>query len=126
MGNYYARFGGGRMEKDLSGYLASRLPYGNEPVSYSLSFDEIRALGKRIQSLKSHQPLTHVRHASQAARRLAGMTDVCQRNGWAEEPVCGLLQRVSGDDVRTSHHRPFERLRESKDSTLHKRTGIQR
>lgn len=31
MGNYYARFGGGRMEKEWSGYLASRLPYGNEP-----------------------------------------------------------------------------------------------
>jgi len=26
MGNYYARFGGGRMEKGLQRYLASRLP----------------------------------------------------------------------------------------------------
>jgi hypothetical protein len=26
MGNYYARFGGGRMEKGPQGYLASRLP----------------------------------------------------------------------------------------------------
>jgi len=70
----------------------------NRLVSYSLSFDEIRALAKRTQSLKSHQLLTHVRYASQAARRLAGITDVCQQGGGAGEPVCGLRQRVSEDD----------------------------
>lgn len=28
----------------------------------------------------------------------------------AEEPVCGLLQRVSEDEVWSSHYRPIERL----------------
>jgi len=32
MGNYYARFGGGRMEQGPQGYLASRLPYDTGPV----------------------------------------------------------------------------------------------
>ncbi len=68
-------------------------------VSYSLSFGEIRALAKRTKSLKWHQPLTHVRHASQAARRLAGMTcvngAVGQKNRSAvsfnkcQRPTCG-------------------------------------
>ena len=31
MGNYYARFGGRRMEKGPQGYLASRLPYSAIP-----------------------------------------------------------------------------------------------
>ena len=32
MGNYYARFGGGRMEQGPQGYLASRLPYSSNPA----------------------------------------------------------------------------------------------
>lgn len=33
MGNYYARFGGRRMEKGPQGYLASRLPYSSTPIT---------------------------------------------------------------------------------------------
>src|SRR5258708_38115003 len=33
MGNYYARFGGGRMEQGPQGYLASRLPHSFGPYS---------------------------------------------------------------------------------------------
>lgn len=36
MGNYYARFGGGRMEKGQQRYLASRLPYSDTPIMAAL------------------------------------------------------------------------------------------